>query len=165
MGKFFGLTVLLALALWLTGCATGEPRLQGTWKSNKVPMGTEMVKVTKMQTVKVGKGRKKKTKQVPTTVTVARPKSAPPYIDLIVRYEGAHMTLLVPGEGAERPKRAKFTYEVVESDEKSVTIDILEPTTQTKRRIQIFFEGPNRYYVNPVGGEGWKEYYVRIPKG
>jgi len=41
---------------------------------------------------------------------------------------------------------------------------VREPVTGTNERIEISFDGPNRYYVNPTGGEGWKEYYERIEK-
>lgn len=160
MRKFLGLICVLATAGWLTGCATGDPRLQGTWKSNKVPMPTEMVKVTKMQTVKVRKGSKK-TKKIPKTVMVAKTKSAPAYIDLILRYSGARVTFEFPAEDGGRRPRITMPYQVAESDEKSVTIDLKEPSGNTSR-VQIFFDGPNRYWVNPVGGEGWKEYYDKI---
>lgn len=164
MKRFTSLGFLLLVGLWLAGCATGEPRLQGTWKSRKAPMPVEMVKVTTMQTVKVGKGKRKTTKQVPKTVTVAKTKSAPPYIDLILKYQGARVTIELPPENGSRPLRHTLSYEVVTSDNTSVTIDVREPTTGTIKRIQIFFDGPNRYWVNPAGGQGWKEYYDRIEK-
>ena len=163
MGKFSALALLLAVALWLSGCASGDSRLQGTWKSNKVPMPTEMVKVTKVETVRVRKGSRK-TKKVPKTVMIAKTKSAPPYIDLVVKYERALMIIQLPTAEGERPQRISFPYEVAASDEKSVTIDVKEPTTGSKERIQITFDGPNRYWVNPAGGQGWKEYYDRIQK-
>lgn len=163
MGKFSALAFLLAAALLLGGCASGDPRLQGTWKSNKVPMPTEMIKVTKVETVKVRKGSRK-TKKVAKTTMVAKTKSAPPYIDLIVKYDRAIMILQLPSESGGKPARISFPYEVAASDEKSVTIDVKEPTTGAKERIQITFDGPNRYWVNPAGGQGWKEYYDRIQK-
>ena len=48
-----GFHILFIIFAFLSGCATGDPRLQGTWKSHKVPMPVEMVKVTQTQTVKV----------------------------------------------------------------------------------------------------------------
>lgn len=162
MRRFIGLGFLLVAAWWLTGCATGEPRLQGTWKSNKVPMGVEMVKVTTVQTVKVGKGKHKTTKKVPKTVTVAKTKSAPAYVDLVLRYRGATLIIEMPSGSGDKPLHSKLTYEVVASDDQSVTIDVKEPTTGVKKRIHITFDGPNRYTVDPAGGVGWKEYYVRV---
>jgi len=160
MGRLIRIGCLLAAACWLGGCATGDPRLQGTWKSNKVPMPVEMVKTTQMQTVKVRKGSKK-TKKVPKTVMVAKTKSAPPYIDLVLRYDRARVTIQYPPDAQGKTPRISMPYEVADSDEKSVVIDLLEPTG-SKTRIHIFFDGPNRYWVNPAGGEGWKEYYDRI---
>lgn len=157
MGKFIGLFVLFAL---LTGCATGDPRLLGTWKSHKVPMPVEMVKETRMQTVKVRKGSRK-TKKVPKTVMVAKSKSAPPYIDLVLRYDRSRVTMLYPPNAEGNRPRVSMPYQVAASDEKSVVIDLLEPTG-ARTRIHIFFDGPNRYWVNPAGGEGWKEFYERV---
>ena len=163
MGKITALACLLTTACWLTGCASGDPRLQGTWKSNKVPMPTEMVKVTKMETVRVRKGSRK-TKKVPKTVLVAKTKSAPAYLDLVVKYERSHLIIQLPSEDGGKPPRISLPYEVAASDEKSVTINVREPVSGTRERIEISFDGPNRYYVNPTGGEGWKEYYERIEK-
>ncbi len=163
MGKFTGLATLLAAGWWLTGCASGDPRLQGTWKSNKVPMPVEMVKVTKVETVRIRKGSRK-TKKVPKTVMLAKTKSAPRYLDLILKYERARLTFEFPAADVAGPRRISVPYEVAASDEKSVVIDLREPVTGEKERIQISFDGPNRYWVNPSGGEGWKEYYERIAK-
>jgi len=163
MGKFTGLATLLAAGWWLTGCASGDPRLQGTWKSNKVPMPVEMVKVTKVETVRIRKGSRK-TKKVPKTVMLAKTKSAPRYLDLILKYERARLTFEFPAADGAGPRRISVPYEVAASDEKSVVIDLREPVTGEKERIQISFDGPNRYWVNPSGGEGWKEYYERIAK-
>lgn len=161
MGKLKG--TLLAAAVCLTGCASGDPRLQGAWKSNKVPMPVEMVKVTRVETVRVRKGSRK-TKKVPKTVMVAKTKSAPRYLDLILKYERARLTFEFPASAGAGPRRISVPYEVAASDAKSVIIDVREPVTGGKERIQISFDGPNRYWVNPTGGEGWKEYYERIEK-
>lgn len=161
MGKFTSLASLLVAALWLAGCATGDPRLQGTWKSHKVPMPVEMVKVTKMETVRVKKGSRK-TKQVAKTVTVAQSKSAPPYIDLLIKYHSAYLTMELPPRPDGQVPRVTFPYKVLASDDKSVEIEITEPTTKVQKRIKMLFEGPNRYYVEPAGGQGWKEYYERV---
>jgi hypothetical protein len=163
MGKFSGLALLSALALWLTGCASGDPRLQGTWKSNKVPMPVEMVKVTKTETVRVSK-RSKKTKKVKRTVMVPKPKSAPRYIDIVLRCEGARLTFEFPTSGGEGPRRISVPYKVAAADDRSVVLDLREPFSKTTERVQISFDGPNRFWVSPAGGEGWKEYYVRVPK-
>ncbi len=163
MGKFTPLAVSLAVGLWLTSCATGDPRLRGTWKSNKVPMPVEMVKVTKMQPVKIRKGSRK-TKLVPKTVTVAKTKSAPPYLDLVVKYERSYLVIEFPPKDGGPPARVSLPYEVTASDEKSVCIDVRDPAAGTKERIEISFDGPNRFWVNPAGGEGWKEYYDRVEK-
>lgn len=163
MGKITGWVTLVVAALWLTGCATGDPRLQGTWKSHKVPMPVEMVKVTKMETVKVRKGSRK-TKKVPRTVTVARSKPAPPYIDLVVQYQRSHLIIELPPEDGDRSQRISLPYEVTTSDANSVVIAVREPVSGAKDHIRITFDGPNRYWVNPAGGEGWREYYERIDK-
>lgn len=163
MGKFTGLATLLAAVWWLAGCASGDPRLQGTWKSNKVPMPVEMVKVTKVETVRISK-RSKRTKKVPKTVMVAKTKPAPRYLDLILKYERARLTFEFPPAAGAGPRRISVPYEVASADEKSVVIDVREPVTGQKERIQISFDGPNRYWVNPCGGEGWKEYYQRVEK-
>jgi hypothetical protein len=163
MGKIMGPAALLAAAIWFTGCASGDPRLQGTWKSNKVPMPVEMVKVTKVQTVRVSK-RSKKTKRVPKTVMVAKTKSAPRYLDLVLKYERARITFEYPSIDGAGPRRISVPYSVAASDEKSVIIDVREPVTGEKERIEISFDGPNRYWVNPAGGEGWREYYERVQK-
>jgi len=163
MGKFTALAAVFAAVLWLTGCASGEPRLRGTWKSNKVPMPVEMVKVTKMEPVKIRKGSRK-TKLVPKTVTVAKTKAAPPYLDLIVKCERTYLVIEFPPKNGGPPARVSLPYEVAASDEKSVVIDVRDPAVGTKERIEISFDGPNRFWVNPAGGEGWKEYYDRIEK-
>lgn len=161
MGRFSGRSFLLVAALGFAGCATGEPRLQGTWKSHKVPMPVEMVKETRMETVRVRKGSRK-TKKVPKTVTVAKTKSAPPYIDLTLKYEGATLTMEVPSGDGQPPLRRKMPYKVAASDANSVSIALPQPGTKEPDIIQIVFEGPNRYWVNPANGEGWKEYYDRV---
>lgn len=163
MGKFTGLATLLAAGLWLTGCASGDPRLQGTWQSHKVPMPVEMVKVTKIETVRVSK-RSKRTKKVPKTVMVAKTKSAPRYLDLVLKYECARLTFEFPPADGAGPRRISVPYAVAAADEKSVVIDVREPLSGEKERIQISFDGPNRYWVSPSGGEGWKEYYQRVEK-
>lgn len=163
MGKFMGTAALVAAALCFTGCASGDPRLQGTWKSHKVPMPVEMVKVTKIQTVRVSK-RSKRTKKVPTTVMVAKTKPAPRYLDLVLKYERARLTFEYPSTDGAGPRRISVPYSVAASGEKSVVIDVREPRTGEKERIEISFEGPNRYWVNPAGGEGWREYYERVQK-
>ncbi len=101
MGKCAGLGLLLAAGCLLAGCATGDPRLEGTWKSAKVPMPVEMVKVTKMETVRVRKGGKR-TRQVPRTTMVAKSKEAPPYVNLILRCERSSITIELPGESDAR---------------------------------------------------------------
>lgn len=161
MRKTVGLFWVLAGALLLGGCASGEPRLQGAWKSHKVPMPVEMVKVTRMETVRVSK-RSKRTKKVPRTVTVARSKSAPSYQDLVLRCDRARLTFEFTGGG--EPRRISVPYSVAASDEKSVVIDLREPVTGSKERVQISFDGPDRFWVSPAGGAGWKEYYQRIEK-
>ena len=163
MGRKTGLAALIAVGFWVSGCASGEPRLQGTWKSNKVPMPVEMVKVTTMETVKVRKGSRK-TKRVPKTVMVAKSKSAPPYLDLVLKYERAHLTFEISAENGSVPRRVSVPYEVAASSADSVFIDVRQPVTGQKERIQISFDGPDRYWVSPVGGQGWKEYYQRIEK-
>ncbi len=163
MGKFTAPAALFVAALWLSGCATGDPRLRGTWKSNKVPMPVERVKVTKMEQVKIRKGSRK-TKLVPKTVTVAKTKSAPPYLDLVVKYERTYLVIEFPPKDGGPPARVSLPYEVAASDEKSVLIDVRDPAAGTKERIEISFDGPNRFWVNPAGGEGWKEYYERVGK-
>jgi hypothetical protein len=160
MGSLHGSRFLLVVALALTGCATGEPRLQGTWKSHKVPMPVETVKVTKMETVRVRKGSRK-TKKVPKTVTLTKTQSAPPYIDLVLKYEGSSLTMMLPSANGE-PMRKKIPYKVVSSDVNSVAIALPQPGTKTMDYIQITFDGPNRYWVAPANGEGWKEYYSRV---
>lgn len=162
MAKFTGIALLFSAGLWLVGCASGDPRLQGTWRSNKVPMPMEMVKVTKMETVRVSK-RSKRTKKVPKTVMVAKAKSAPRYLDLILRYDRAKLTFEYLGESGE-PRRISVPYEVASSDANSVTIDVRDPRSGTRERILISFDGPDRYWVSPANGEGWKEYYQRIEK-
>lgn len=161
MRKFIRLAFFLVVAFVLTGCATGDPRLEGTWRSHKVPMPVEMVKQTKMETVRVRKGSRK-TKQVPRTVMVAKTKSAPPYVDLVLKYEGASVTMLIPGENGGPPLKRKLAYKVAASDANSVAIAIPQPGTGTPDTIKIVFDGPNRYYVDPANGEGWKEYYERV---
>lgn len=163
MGKFLGTAALLVLALFFAGCASGDPRLQGTWKSNKMPMPVEMVKVTKTENVRVSK-RSKKTKKVQRTVMVAKAKTAPRYIDLVLRCERARLTFEFPATDGSGPRRISVPYQVAAADEKSVVIDLREPVSGTKERIQISFDGPNRFWVSPAGGEGWKEYYQRIEK-
>lgn len=163
MGKFLALASLLAMGTLLTGCASGDPRLQGTWKSNKVAMPVEMVKVTKTETVRISK-RSKKTRKVQRSVMVAKTKSAPSYIDLVLRCERAKLTFeFSPADGSV-PRRISVPYEVASADAKSLVIDIRQPATGAKERIQISFDGPNRFWVNPAGGEGWKEFYQRIEK-
>jgi len=163
MWRITGFAALLALGALLTGCASGDPRLQGTWRSHRVSMPVEMVKVTKMQTVKVGK-RGKKTKQVPKTVMVAKSKPSPPYLDLTLKYEGAHLTFEYPPSDGAGPGRISVGYKVVESDETSSTIELRDPASGEKARIRMVFDGPDRYWVKMTGGEGWKEYYQRIGK-
>lgn len=163
MGKFTGLASLLAVGVLLSGCASGDPRLQGAWKSNKVPMPVEMIKVTKVEIVKVRKGSRK-TKKVPKTVMVAKTQSAPRYLDLILKYERTRLTFEFPPADGAGPRRISVPYEVASADEKTVVIDVREPVTGEKERIQISFDGPNRYWVSPAGGQGWKEYYERIEK-
>lgn len=163
MGKFSGLALLLALGALLTGCASGDPRLQGSWKSNKVPMPVEMVKVTKTETVRVSK-KSKRTKKVQRSVMVAKTKSAPRYLELILRCERARLTFEFPPSDGAGPRRVSVPYEVASANETSVVIDVREPVTGEKERIQISFDGPNRFWVTPAGGEGWKEYYQRIEK-
>lgn len=163
MGKFSGLAMLLALGVSLAGCASGDPRLQGSWKSNKVPMAVEMVKVTKTETVRVSK-KSKRTKKVQRSVMVAKTKSAPRYIDLVLRCERARLTFEFPPADGSGPRRISVPYEVASSDESSLVIDVREPVSGAKERIQISFDGPNRFWVSPAGGEGWKEYYQRIEK-
>lgn len=155
--------LFLAAGLLLAGCASGDPRLRGTWKSNKVPMPVEMVKVTKMETVRVRKGSRK-TKKVPQTVMVAKTKAAPPYLDLVVKYERAHLVIEFPSKNGGEPVRVSLPYKVATSDEKSVAIDVREPVSGTTERIEISFDGPNRFWVTPANGEGWKEYYERVEK-
>jgi hypothetical protein len=164
MGKFSGFALLSALAMWLVGCASGDPRLQGTWKSNKVPMPVEMVKVTKTEKVRVSK-RSKKTKKVQRTVMVAKSKPAPRYIDLVLRCERARLIFEFPPADGTGPRRISVPYVVAASDEKSVVIDLREPISGTKERVQISFDGPDRFWVSPANGEGWREYYQRIEKG
>ncbi len=53
---------------------------------------------------------------------------------------------------------------MIASDEKSVVIGVRQPDTEEIGQIQISFDGPDRFWVNPAGGEGWKEYYQRIEK-
>jgi hypothetical protein len=67
-----------------------------------------------------------------------------------------------PSKNGGKPVRVSLPYKVVASDEKSVSIDVREPVSGTNSRIEISFDGPNRYWVSPSGGEGWKEYYERI---
>lgn len=160
MGRICTLGFLLAVAVALTSCATGDPRLQGTWQSHKVPMPMEMVKVTTMQTVRVRKGSKR-TKKVPRTVTVAKPKPAPPYIDLILKYRGSSLTMYMKDKNGQ-PIQRKVSYSVSAADEKSVEIAVKDPLTGEPQSIQILFEGPNKYWVEPADGQGWKEYYQRI---
>jgi len=161
MGKLGGWRFLLVVALGLTGCATGEPRLQGTWRSHKVPMPVEMVKETRVETVRVRKGSRK-TKKVAKTINVPKTKAAPPYIDLVVKYEGASLTMVMPSEGGGAPLRRKMPYKVVSSNANSVSIALPQPGTPKPDVIEIVFEGPNRYWVNPANGEGWKEYYDKV---
>ena len=161
MGKFTILVAMLAAGISLSGCATGDPRLRGTWKSNKVPMPVEMVKVTKMEPVKIRKGSRK-TKLVPKTITVAKTKSAPPYLDLVVKYERAYLVIEFPPKDGGPPARVSLPYKVAAFDEKSASIDVRDPAAGTMERIEISFDGPNRFWVNPAGGEGWKEYYERV---
>lgn len=149
------------VALGFTGCATGDPRLQGTWRSHKVPMPVVMVKETKMETVRVRKNSRK-TKQVPKTVMVAKTKSAPPYIDLVLKYEGSSLTMVVPSENGDAPLRRKIPYKVAASDANSVAIALSQPGTGSTDYIQIVFDGPNKYWVNPANGDGWREYYERV---
>ena len=163
MGKFLGLAALTALALLLGGCASGDPRLQGTWKSNKVPMPVEMVKVTKTESVRVSK-RSKKTKKVQRTTMVAKTKSAPRYIDLVLRCERARLTFEFPPADGSGPRRISVPYQVASSDATSLVIDLREPRSGVKERVQISFDGPNRFWVSPARGEGWKEFYQRIEK-
>jgi hypothetical protein len=163
MGKFSGIALLMALGLLCAGCASGDPRLQGSWRSNKVPMPVEMVKVTKTETVRVSK-KSKKTKKVQRTVMVAQTKSAPRYIDLVLRCERARLTFEFPPADGSGPRRISVPYEVAAADASSVVIDVREPVSGSKERIQISFDGPNRFWVSPAGGEGWKEYYQRIEK-
>lgn len=163
MGKFSAFALLLALGALLTGCASGDPRLQGTWKSNKVAMPVEMVKVTKTETVRISK-KSKKTKKVQKSVMVAKTKSAPRYIDLVLRCERAKLTFeFSPADGS-GPRKISVPYEVASANENSLVIDLRQPATGAKERIQISFDGPNRFWVNPAGGEGWKEFYQRIEK-
>ena len=163
MGKFSGLALLSALALLFTGCAAGDPRLQGNWKSHKVPMPVEMVKVTKTETVRVSK-RSKKTKKVQRTVMVAKPREAPLYIDIVLRCERSRLTFEFPPADGAPARRISVPYTVAASDEKSLLIDLREPLSGNKERVQISFDGPNRFWVSPAGGSGWKEYYQRIEK-
>ena len=162
MGKFAGLIVVVAAAL-SSGCATGDPRLQGTWKSHKVPMPVVMVKETKMETVRVRKGSRR-TKQVPRTVMVAREQSAPPYLPLTLRFEGSSVTFELPAESGDRPWRKKVPYKVAATDEKSIAIALNRPGSSSTDYIQMVFDGPDRYWVNPAGGQGWKEYYDRVAR-
>jgi hypothetical protein len=152
----------LLVVLGLAGCATGDPRLQGTWKSHKVPMPVEMVKVTKMETVRVRKGSRK-TKKVPKTVMVAKSQPAPPYLDLIIRCQGARMTLEFPSSRADDPQSVTLPYQVTDGAGDRLTISLREPTTGSTEHIEISFEGPDRFWVQPSGGEGWREFYERLP--
>jgi hypothetical protein len=162
MGTHLGVLAALLAALVLTGCASGDPRLQGTWKSHKVPMPVEMVKVTKMETVRALKGSRK-TKKVPKTVLVAKTPSAPPYLDLIIRCHGARMTLEFPSAQADGPQRVTLPYQVIDGQGDTLTISLREPATGGTDRIEISFDGPNRFWVQPSGGAGWKEFYERLP--
>lgn len=123
-------------------------------------MPSEMVKVTKMQTVRVRKGSRR-TKKVPKTVLVAKPKAAPPYIDLVLTCDRSHMTIKFPADGP-KARGVTIPYKVAASDEKSVTISIRNPGTGELQTIQLSFDGPNRFWVQPYGGEGWKEFYERV---
>jgi hypothetical protein len=163
MGKFLGLASLLVVSVLLVGCASGDPRLQGSWKSNKMPMAVEMVKVTKTETVRVSK-KSKRTKKVQRSVMVAKTKSAPRYLDLVLRCERARLTFEFSASDGAGPRRISVPYEVAAADATSLVIDVREPATGAKERIQISFDGPNRFYVSPAGGEGWKEFYQRIEK-
>jgi len=163
MGKFTALAALLAAGLWLTGCATGDPRLRGTWRSNKVPMPVEMVKVTKMVAVPIRKGSRK-TRQVPKILTVAKTKSAPEYLDLVLKYERTYLVIEFPSKDGLTTARVSLPYAVTPTGENSLLIDVSEPASEKKGRIEISFDGPNRFWVNPAGGEGWKEYYERVGK-
>jgi len=163
MGKHTHLACLFAAGLCLTGCTTVDPRLRGTWKSNKVPMPVEMVKVTKMETVPIRKGSRK-TKLVPKILTVAKTQSAPEYLDIVLKYERSYLVIEFPSKDGGTPDRVSLPYKVSASGGDSVFIDVSEPASGKKGRIEISFDGPNRYYVIPSGGKGWKEYYERMGK-
>ena len=163
MGKHTHLACLFAAGLCLTGCTTVDPRLRGTWKSNKVPMPVEMVKVTKMETVPIRKGSRK-TKLVPKILTVAKTQSAPEYLDLVLKYERSYLVIEFPSKDGVTTARVSLPYAVTVSGGNSLLIDVSEPASGKKGRIEISFDGPNRFWVNPAGGEGWKEYYERVEK-
>jgi len=124
-------------------------------------MAVEMVKETRMETVRVRKNSRK-TKKVPKTVMVAKTKTAPPYIDLVLKYEGASLTMVMPSEDGGAPLRRKMPYKVAASDANSVSIALNQPGSITPDYIQIVFDGPNKYWVDPANGEGWREYYERV---
>jgi hypothetical protein len=136
------LAVLFGSITLLAGCASGDHRIEGRWKSN------QQLTVATIQLRK------------PIT-PARRAKLNALFGKLVLIYDRAHITAEMPPTNGHPVWHNRMRYRVVASDSNSVALVSSDPLTGEREISHIHFDGPNRYWLY-LHGSGWKEYFDRI---
>jgi len=136
------LAASLAGITLLAGCASGDHRLEGRWKSNK--------QLT-VATIHFSK---------PIT-PAKRTKFEGIFGKLVLTYDRTHVTAEMPPTNGHPVWRNSNRYRVVASDSDSLAYVSTNPLTNEREISHVHFDSPNRYWLY-LHGSGWKEYFDRI---
>ena len=124
------------------GCASTDPRLIGSWKSNK-----------KLTVASL---------RYPKPIAAAkRARFESLFGKMVVTYDRTHVTLETPPTPGQPAWRDRSRYRVVASDQNSVALVSTNPLTGEREISHVHFDSPDRYWLY-LYGTGWKEYFDRI---